>query len=472
MPNPFVKASGKPYVPGTSPEFAEQNNELKADAIRKIIRSGLLGLATGAGGSALLALPSLIRGTKVPSYQPDTDVELPYPQPVNKLASLGAAAIDAGANVLGGGAFGAGIEKHKAADPMEGSLYGGAHGAIKGLGAFGGSMLGHAGGQALSARVGGGPNLRQNLAAILPILGGVGGSFGGWEGGKAVANKMTGPKPKPKKPKEDKVEKTEKKADFSPGYYGNMGGYIYEHAGKHFLKDGPPESFPGAQQFHMHMYKPENHGHPPRAKKTEKKADLARGIVDNFLPTRPGQAQGGMRSWLAGDTHSESNAIPWSMPGNVLAGAGGALGGGALVHYLLKKHRKSNLDSELAAAQKEYDEAMLSQYDPEKLRNISSVKAASSKTNLDVCFDVLEKKGFLDSVNNAAGQGAGAYLTLASLLGIGSALGTKKWLDSRSGEKTLTDALKRRAMIRQLQNPADVHVKPVPVEYVDGEDQQ
>lgn len=263
-------------------------------------------------------------------------------------------------------------------------------------------------GGALAKRLGEATRLRRFAGGAAPLAGAVAGSMAGWAAGKPIANAMTGSKPKPKPEKKEKKE--------------------------------------------------------------EKKADFANTVVNNTIPTKPGQKNTGVGGWLRGDTHNNPDAIPWQMPGTVLAGAGGALGGTALVHYLLKKHRKSNLDSELAKAQQEYDEAMLSQYNPDKLRKLSSVKAASSTTNLDVCFDALEKQGLLDKLNDAAGMGAGAYLTLASLLGLGTAVGTKKWLDGRSGENTMTEALKRRAMIRNLQNPPDVHVKPVPVEYVNGQE--
>ena len=69
--------------------------------------------------------------------------------------------------------------------------------------------------------------------------------------------------------------------------------------------------------------------------------------------------------------------------------------------------------------------------------------------------------------NDLAGRGAGAYLTLAGPLGTGSGIGMYKWLQSRSGDKVLKDALKRRAALRSMQNPTELYVRPVPVEYVD-----
>jgi hypothetical protein len=443
--NPFViKAAGKPYAAGLAPEAAAHNNALKAEALRRAFKTGLLGLAGGAGLAGLLGLPQLLNRPKIPSYPLQTEVELPYPQIVSAeehdrhrrapelLEAEKAGAVDASPSSVGSplfyGALGA-YEGRQADDKLQGALYGGARGVLSGAAALPGALAGSALGQQLLERGRLGARMRQAgghtagklTNALLPLLGGLGGGLVARRVANpfvnATAEKLMGPVPKVTAKKDDsKAEKIQK---------------------------------------------------------AEKQADVADALVHGLgLAAKPGAPAPTLGSprWMRGDSQQDVGAIPWAMPAAVGAGLGGLFGGHALVRHILKKRRKAELEQEMGAAQKEYEEAMLSQYDPSKLRHLTGFKeAAAPATALDACFDLLEKAAFLGlpSFDDMAGRGTGLYLTGAGLLGTGAGIGTYKWLQSRSGEKTLKDALKRRALLRALANPEEMYVRPVPVEYVE-----
>lgn len=409
--NPFAKQA-KPYVAGIAPEVAEHNNELKAEALRRALRAGLLGLGGGLALSGALGLPQLLKKPSVPSYPLQTEVELPYPQPLRKKAD--SAALDIGATPLINAAWEARRSKHHdAADPTQSRLYAGARGVMSGAAGAAGGILGQSVGMPLLRSRHLAPHVNKlpadarwllPLAMSLPA-----GLLAQHFANPAVdhlSEKMMGPKP----------SKTDKPVT--------------------------------------------------------KKADLANTAVHALgLATQPGQQTPvvGSPGWVRGDSMQSVGSIPWALPAAAGAGLGGLFGGHAIVRHLLHQKHKRDLEAELSAAQKEYEEAMLSQYDPAKLRQLGGHKEAGATTVLDACFDMLEKRAFmgLPSFNALAGHGAGAYLTGAGLLGVGTGIGTYQWLQGRSKYKTLKDALKRRAMLRSLANPTDLYVRPVPVEYED-----
>lgn len=176
-------------------------------------------------------------------------------------------------------------------------------------------------------------------------------------------------------------------------------------------------------------------------------------------------------AWFRGDSQTNPNSIPWALPAKGVAGVGGLIGGHQLVRYLLKKKRKADIDKELNAAKKEYQEAMLTSYDPAKLRELrpKEASAVTGMTALDRCFDIFEKYGNLDPL---LGQAAGLYGAFAIPAATLAAIGGYRWARSRSQDKLLADALKRRAAIRAKQNPFDIHVQPTPVEYIDEEEEK
>ncbi len=394
--------AGKPYLPGIAPEDADKNNALKAEAIRRAFKAGLIGLGGGAGIAALLGIPRSMQPAKGNPYPLQTEVDLPYPQ-VHKSASIGMEGI--AANPISWGGVKAYTESNKAKDPTEGALRGGVKGMLHGASTIPGALFGGRVGRDIvaSGKLGG------MKAKLLTFLSSVAGS-----GLSAAALKHP----------------VDKIGDELVG------------------QDGPRNKTAGM---------------------------LESVIAGSPLGTKAGDPVPSVTSpsWLRGDSQSSVNAIPWAMPLAAAAAGGGLYGGHQLVRSLLKKHRKADLQRQLDAAQKEYEESMLAQYDPSKLRNLGGVKAAGSGDVLDACFDAMEKKGFMGvDFNDLAGQGAGAYLTGAGLLGTAAGVGTYKWLGTRSKHKVLEKAMKRRAILRAMQQPQELFVRPVPVEYEESNDKE
>ena len=167
--------------------------------------------------------------------------------------------------------------------------------------------------------------------------------------------------------------------------------------------------------------------------------------------------------WLGGESHMKPTAMPWFLPAVTLGSLGGLAGGASLVSWLAKRRRKAEEKADVAAAKKEYEEAMMSQYSPMNTHRLLAPKEASS---LDQIFDRCEKAGATKragGINDLLGTGTGAYLTLASLLGLGTGYGTYKYLQSRSKSKQLEQALKDRAALRATQNPPEMFIHPVAV---------
>lgn len=415
------KAANRPYVAGVSPEMADYNAGLKAEALKRALKAGLLGLAGGAGLASLLGLPQFVRPLKIPSYPLQTEVELPYPQVASEeekdrrqrskeLAEKRSVADQLLGQSLFHGAADAYLTSQKADDPVEGALYGGTRGTLRGLMAAPGAVAGGLASAGLLRPL----RLDARAAAAVPK------SLSPAVGRLARAGTVA--------------------AGSVPGAVASaaLGEPLTRLLTKKLLGKSPAKK-----------------------RSAEKSASLFGS--DPGKPTPPVGSPG----WLRGDSQTDVAGIPWAIPAAAGAGLGGLVGGHALVRHLLKRRRKAELDRQLAEAQKDYEEAMLSQYDPSKLRQLGGVKSASDA--LDACYDAFEKAGSLPSFDSVLGRGAGLYATGAGLLGLGTGYGVYKWLQSRSSLKTLRDALKRRAILRSLQNPAELYVRPVPVEYVEDE---
>lgn len=401
----------EPYVPGLAPEAIEQSNAAKAQALRKVLAGGLLGLGSGAALAAVLGLPHALSRKAIPSYPLQTEIDLPYPQEVvkEKAAGAGDLAAQAIAGPAASGALEAYLENRRADRPDDALLRGGLKGLLTGAAvlpaSLAGSVGGAAGGEMLASRF-------PRTALRLPAWTSPGGK------GQLLLPKIT--------------------AALGSGV---IGGSAYLAARPHIKR-----------LVDRHL--------------DEKKADWADALASTTLSPKPGAPVPtvGTPAWSRGDSQTSWSSIPWALPAAAGAAAGGAYGGHQLVRYLLRKKRKAELDKDLQAAQKEYEESMLSQYDPAKLRSLTAPKeAAAPTTALDFCFTEVEKAGF--DVNSLLGTGAGLYGVGALGLGTASGVATYKWMQGRAKHKLLRDALKRRAFQRSLQNPPDMYVRAVPVEY-------
>lgn len=155
------------------------------------------------------------------------------------------------------------------------------------------------------------------------------------------------------------------------------------------------------------------------------------------------------------DRASSPENSPFFIPAAVGVGAVGVGGGWKLTDWLLQKRRKSQMQTELDDARREYQDALL-----------SGQKQAGAD-ELDAAFDVLEKRGWgvADSVNNALG----GYLTAVGLATAGAGYGTYKWTKSRGQGALLNKALEERARQLWSRTQQPVYAVPKPVLIPDEE---
>lgn len=383
-----TKTAAEPHHPTIGPEAAEYNQQVKADAIRQILRIGLL--TSGVGVGAGLATKLLGRQSIKSPDADSPDIDLPYPQ--LKLGSyapyyMGLVPAVSAASHAAAGAI-------RSDDKPAGAAYGGAIGLGRGLAAGGGAMAGSAGAGALASRLGG----KSATVQISRVLGALLG-FGAGD---------------------------------------QAGGYAAR---------------PAVQAIA---------GSPPWK---EKKADWADKVVEHTIPTSANEPSPGLLSkgWLRGDTSNSVAGMPWFLPAALGTGVAGLAGGRSLTRWILKKRRKADLDAEIEKAKKEYEDAMMSQYDPGKIHKLASEGhpiAISPADRLDKAVESFSKRA--GQVNDALGTGVGGYLALAALLAGGTGMASYQHFSSLNKSKMLENALKNRAMIRGLSNPPDVYLHPVP----------
>jgi hypothetical protein len=387
----FMVKIGGPYVATMSPEHAQHNEAMKAEALRRLLR---ISLRTAGAGAGLGLLAGWLGRKNVPRPESeDIDVDVPYPQlktgAVSPTMPLLLPLVGLGA----GTAYGAIRSSHSPG-------YGATYGAVRGLGEGGGAGLGNLGGQ-----------------------------YGGLALGEALASLLPAGRP------------TLKKALATAGRWlgGTAGGAGGAYAGNRATD----------------LLAREVLGKPPWP---TKRADWADVVTKTIMPTTPGDTMPSilMPRWWRGDSQTAPHRMPWFGAAAAGAGLGGFFGGSALIRHLLKKKRQASLDAEVEAAKKEYEDAMMGQYDPEKVHKLASVK----KDRLDTAFDVLEKTGW-DS-NAILGNLGSGYGALAAILAGASGYGLWRFLRDKSKAKLYTDALKQRALIRQLSNPPEVYLHPVP----------
>ena len=465
--NPFkagmpTKSAATPYSPGITPEMAEANNELKSEALRRAINSGLLGLGVGAGVTGLLSLKTLLSKAKVPSYQYQTEVDLPYPQVVSPETRRQRAMDKVGtinpfiSSPLTYGAVSSYLgSRDDKEDPTRGAMHGLARGSMHGISAATGTLLA----QELAAHRGYLPNakLKPGLNALanhgVGTLGGIAASTLAYPVVSRIADRLIGPRRmtrrkelESKAPEKKKEEPKQEKKAFIDGLIGgglhglvtgattgdakdalrsftitggttqgastgSLVGSLLGHATvankspqariAALLAGGLTGGVTGGVVGHRLSRSLSDSllGKSPSLEprwlpkfSSVKRADLASSLVAGIMPTKAGDPQPmtGSPGWLRGDTNTSVPSIPWAIPAATLAGLGGLYGGHQLVRHIISQKNKRELAQELDAAQKEYENAMLAQYDPSKLRNITGRKTASAGTSqLDVCFDQL-----------------------------------------------------------------------------------
>jgi hypothetical protein len=102
----------------------------------------------------------------------------------------------------------------------------------------------------------------------------------------------------------------------------------------------------------------------PEEDEDEKKASVAEHIP--FLGRDPGSNApiSPVSGFLAGQHAFSPWSVPWFMPALTIGGTAAFMGGSSLVENLLKNKRKKELENEVEQAQKEFEQALESAYDP------------------------------------------------------------------------------------------------------------
>ncbi len=172
----------------------------------------------------------------------------------------------------------------------------------------------------------------------------------------------------------------------------------------------------------------------------------------------------GFLSYLLGRQHANEFAKPYVIPGATLAGLGGLYGGYKAVDLLSNYLHKRDRSSELEAAKDDYRKALVEQYTPDS-STVKRSALASNNNSLGAELDDLYRLVKKADLHDLGGMGTGGYLTLASLLALGSGAGMYNWAKSKSPNAGLAEAIKQRERLRWASRPPEIYAvtKPVPV---------
>jgi len=393
-----TKQASVPHIATIAPEAAIANEALKAEALRRILGIGAASLAGGAGLAGLVHLLKKFTKPKKPSYRVPFDIDMPIPE--KKAEVLPSKVYKALQNLYSL------ATKHDVLNAL--------YGTVGTLGTKG-AIVGADNPQADSKIQGAIEGIKKELPHIpLTLLGSLAGAYAGGRATAGLAGKGA------------LGSGVHNLAKLLGAIGGSFGGYTI--------------SKPVVEKL-----------------SADKKADWADKLVHKLIPTPYGKPAPQVFSpgWLRGDTMREISSIPWVIPAGFAASIAGLTGGSALVNWLIKKRRKKLLEEELDKAQKEYEAAMLGQYES---ANENGKKASANRYSLDDIADMLEKRGFF---NDLLGKGVGGYSALAALLALMTGIGSYRYFKGRSKDELLEKALKHRAAVRAASYPPDIYIHPV-----------
>lgn len=203
---------------------------------------------------------------------------------------------------------------------------------------------------------------------------------------------------------------------------------------------------------------------------------------------------------------------PWQLlyPGLAAAGIGGTYAGYKLMDTYLDSKRKKDLQDEVARARREYQEALLTQYDPSQIPTLDELAAqqpldvaraeagtgkapivgsgltyrrqafkkkagftpaAELGADLDYLArlieirEAFEKKAatYLDQAPGWLKQLVGMYGAFSVPLALGTGIAAYKYTKDRSSKKLVEEAIRQRERERYLRRPPEVTVLPDPV---------
>lgn len=207
-------------------------------------------------------------------------------------------------------------------------------------------------------------------------------------------------------------------------------------------------------------------------------------------PFNPGDG-----GWLSGHGASPTSDLgktqmPWYIPAVGAGAVGGLAGGYKLMDWIMNKKRKADLKGELDDAKREYQEALVDMYDPQKIRLLKRGSAAEALARdlhelatlmtksadgpmnpSDTWTDAAAKRldGLLPSTNlrqtgsSVAGTGLGLYAALAGGLALGSGYLAHQYFSKTDPNKVLADVVKKRERERWATRPPEIFAVPTPV---------
>lgn len=171
------------------------------------------------------------------------------------------------------------------------------------------------------------------------------------------------------------------------------------------------------------------------------------------LATKRKQKSASIGGLLRGEGAASRSEIPWFAPAALLTGVGSVAGGWKGMDMLLDSQRKARQRDELERAKKDYEEALLSQYDQ---------KSAAERTPgeqlgdaLDELFDSLEKNA------DWTQQLLGGYGLYATGSGLAAALAAYQMAKKRNDAELLRKAQQQRLRSRYEAQPAPVYAHPL-----------
>lgn len=157
--------------------------------------------------------------------------------------------------------------------------------------------------------------------------------------------------------------------------------------------------------------------------------------------------------FLGGSNASSWTGHPLAIPGVVAAAGGGAIGSWKLMDYVLDNRRKAQMKAELAHTKRQYEQALLAQYDK---------RASELGRDLDQLFTLLQEKQAADWMD-AFGQATGTALLGAGGIAMLSGAITHNIAGKRRRQALLQKALRKRRREQAMSQPTRIFAVPQPI---------
>jgi hypothetical protein len=166
--------------------------------------------------------------------------------------------------------------------------------------------------------------------------------------------------------------------------------------------------------------------------------------------------------WFAGQSALTPAGIPWFLPAAAATIGFSAKGSSKLVNKLIQARQKEQMERELSGAEKDLTNAILEQFDPNKVQALQ--KSSAINEALDKLYELLEKKAvspLSPTAGNRIGMLTGGSLTIGGLLAYLAAKGGYRFAHGQTQEDLLRKALQNKALLKSLQSPTPISVQPI-----------